>query len=589
MSTYHRFGTNDILHSLVHAAPRVVMASGTTGWRGNVGPSSSLSLYGGLRGRTDVKSSDFQTTGISVVPLDLLDTHSIDKVVFVSGSYPATGSVQFVKVRNVPYPSTLGGFQAVTSTDWYDEHFRPIEQLFRFYSRKNSDYFIGTYDHRSLYLKQNIQYQAPCVTFSGSSLSTISSSFTLQLRIKPTALTGSSRFTLQSQRNKWAFYITGSTGRLAFSDFATVLTSSANLSLGSWQTVGFKADGTTAKFFIDQSVVDSFPYTGSMGASTASLVLGAQHVVSGTALVYDNGYTGFLYESRVWKVALTDAQMSSSAFTAFSSPYPAALAHYARLNDGDLSTLHGFSMGSGAFDYSSGSQHGSFQNVRQVLPLGPIWQPNDDSEFVVEKTVSQGTPTFLRVLHVPSLFYGRQIATGSVNLVCRAYNRQGIIRRLVDDGRGSLYLSGSLTRTMSGEDFGGVKWNRVGSVFYSEGLVVITDPSLLDFATRDGDWDGTGDLLEVEFTGVQRIQTKVFTCRLPVATANASNNPSFSKVDPTDQLSERLVVARPEPVTYVTAIGLYDEERNLVAVAKLAQPIRKREKDKENIKLRIDI
>jgi hypothetical protein len=42
-------------------------------------------------------------------------------------------------------------------------------------------------------------------------------------------------------------------------------------------------------------------------------------------------------------------------------------------------------------------------------------------------------------------------------------------------------------------------------------------------------------------------------------------------------------------VTYVTAVGIYNEFRELVAVAKIAQPIRKRETDQVNIRLRLDI
>jgi hypothetical protein len=36
-------------------------------------------------------------------------------------------------------------------------------------------------------------------------------------------------------------------------------------------------------------------------------------------------------------------------------------------------------------------------------------------------------------------------------------------------------------------------------------------------------------------------------------------------------------------------VGLYNEDRKLVSVAKMASPIRKREKDKILIRLRLDI
>lgn len=49
-----------------------------------------------------------------------------------------------------------------------------------------------------------------------------------------------------------------------------------------------------------------------------------------------------------------------------------------------------------------------------------------------------------------------------------------------------------------------------------------------------------------------------------------------------------MVTVREDGTTWITAIGLYNEDRKLVAIAKLAQPIRKREKDKINIRLKMD-
>jgi hypothetical protein len=92
------------------------------------------------------------------------------------------------------------------------------------------------------------------------------------------------------------------------------------------------------------------------------------------------------------------------------------------------------------------------------------------------------------VLDVPSAFYGRGLVPGSVRMTCRAFESFGLIRTLVDDGRGGLYLSGSAasgSRIVS-DVYAGVGWNKVGNVFYGEGLAVIKDPSLLDFGRTDG-------------------------------------------------------------------------------------------------------
>ena len=44
-----------------------------------------------------------------------------------------------------------------------------------------------------------------------------------------------------------------------------------------------------------------------------------------------------------------------------------------------------------------------------------------------------------------------------------------------------------------------------------------------------------------------------------------------------------------EKQTFISKVGVYDENRNLIAIAKLAQPIRKREEDSYTFKLKLDL
>ena len=44
-----------------------------------------------------------------------------------------------------------------------------------------------------------------------------------------------------------------------------------------------------------------------------------------------------------------------------------------------------------------------------------------------------------------------------------------------------------------------------------------------------------------------------------------------------------------EKTTYISTIGIYDEEKNLIATAKLAKPLRKRERDSYTFKLKLDL
>ncbi|MBV8072207.1 MAG: hypothetical protein JO270_20045 [Acidobacteriaceae bacterium] len=224
--------------------------------------------------------------------------------------------------------------------------------------------------------------------------------------------------------------------------------------------------------------------------------------------------------------------------------------------------------------------------------MSPTWQPVDNPNAIATKTRINDEVDFFRVVHIPSMFYGRSIATGSVYMVCNAYGNAGIQRVLVDDGRGRLYVSGSMTRAISGENFSGLKWNKVGNVFYNEGLIVITDPSMYDFGDIGLNSNASlyPDTLQIAFSGQEKITTKVFQCRVGAGQANGSNNPTFSSLnlDPKSQFYNKYIVKNSPPTTWISAVGIYNEDHKLVAIAKLASPIRKREKDKLLIRLRHD-
>jgi hypothetical protein len=232
----------------------------------------------------------------------------------------------------------------------------------------------------------------------------------------------------------------------------------------------------------------------------------------------------------------------------------------------------------------------------------PAWQPNDHPTFQFLRGIAAPSiePKDFRVFHLPSMFYGREIDPGSVVLTDGQYNKRGVVRVLNDDGRGCLYVSGSMTKALSGQEYRGNQRHKVGNVFYSEGLVVVTDPALWDMFDEDGVlWDPSGslasgtfpDLLSLDYRGHTRSYTKTFNCRLPSAQGNASANPTFSQQEvegsETNGDTRANVLALADGV-WITAVGLFNEERKLVAVAKFAQPIRKREKDRECLRLRMD-
>ena len=44
-----------------------------------------------------------------------------------------------------------------------------------------------------------------------------------------------------------------------------------------------------------------------------------------------------------------------------------------------------------------------------------------------------------------------------------------------------------------------------------------------------------------------------------------------------------------EKITYITKVGIYDKNKNLIGIANLANPVRKREQDSYTFKLKLDM
>lgn len=609
MGVYRRFGQGDILYSSIQTRPRVTIRRDESGWTGSTGPSGSMSLYGGIRARFDVGPSNIGTSGVSIYPLDPVDTHSIDRVIYVSGTYPSTGSVRVARCLN----QAASSFLDINDEEWYEEHFRPIERLYEYYVGRDSSYFMGSYDFYSTLLlndfsdisTSSLPLAGPHFIFSGAFNEDIldnAASFTAAAWVKPliTPTPSSSitvRGTIMSQKGLWSLENTQS-GTLLFRYDGNVLLSSNRLNNGYWNTAGVIINsGTSLSFYVNGVVeaTQSLPAPLLTGSHLQPLIVGASRD-STTGKPYW-GFNGFLFDTRVYSSSLSQADLNTSmSGTILNSG--SNLLHYSRFNDGPYGNSHGLGSGSGAFDFSPNEAPGMIYNWSPDHIVR--WEPGDHPTFVPLLRKTNLDIADIRVVHIPSMFYGRQIDPLSVTISDGVFNSRGITRVLSDDGRGSLYVSGSMTEPISGEQYTGERRRKVGNVFYTEGLITITDPAFHDMLDENSAfWDpsvsvsGTiGDLFSIDFKGQNTIHTKTFNCRMGAAQFNSSNNPTYGVVadqGTEDTEDDRMVTLREDGTTYITAVGIYNERRELVAVAKLAQPIRKREKDKNNIRLKIDI
>jgi hypothetical protein len=121
--------------------------------------------------------------------------------------------------------------------------------------------------------------------------------------------------------------------------------------------------------------------------------------------------------------------------------------------------------------------------------------------------------------------------------------------------------------------------NHVGNVFSKQGLVVITTP--------DYRYD---DVLNCPFTASYRSTKTIYemnvVAKIGSGDFNMSSNLSLTQDD--DQ-TYKSFVSSSSFSPYITTVGLYDSTGQLLAIGKLAQPVRKLTDVDMNLLVRIDL
>lgn len=584
MPAFKRFGPGDQIDNVLVLEPLWTLSSGTGGWSGAPEGSASVSLYGGYNRKPAgvVREYRFQRT-----------IQGTDSFGILARSEPITASVNFVWMTDESLNLTQR-----SSTRWGHEHWKTVQRLYADYKRRDPDYVTSSYDHYVLYFQRDSRN----VVAASGNVAQTTGSFTIESWVKPLLTSSATNdFTVQSCNNVFWLGITGSNGRLAFSSSYGIVTASQGPTRGEWSHVAVAYDSTTLSgiFYLNLQNVGTFtmsPLTASVATSLHSIGnrldgYGASAEGSWSTGSLRRSFHGFIGESRVWRTYRSYAQLSSSHNHRLTGSELGTAQMVFWFNEGPLSRpTASLTLGSGALDQAqlSASAPFPFANLRGFDDrLGPVWHPSDNTLFYIPKRFASGSEDVSRMLGitVPAGMYGRRMVPESISITCRGYDSPtyGLVRTLIDDGRGGLYLSGSVASGSAGAE--SVGWNKVGNVFYDEGLVVIRDPSLLDFA---GTWMGVSEnpsnLLQLSFRSESRIPVKTLMCRIDRGDLNASLNPTFYR---TEEDGDR-IPRHPSGSVYVTTVGIYNSDRELVGVARFAEPLRVRPRDRMNVKLRMD-
>lgn len=136
-----------------------------------------------------------------------------------------------------------------------------------------------------------------------------------------------------------------------------------------------------------------------------------------------------------------------------------------------------------------------------------------------------------------------------------------------------------------------IQRKEVGYVFYNQGMIIITDPRprYQNIFLGNGDWDYTDRDYELKYRATKNIQEISVLCELNRNEFNISQNASL-RIDSTDTDTRlKSMVTGSDFRPYITQIGLYNDEGQLLALGKLASPLKKRRDVDVTIDVRFDI
>ena len=144
--------------------------------------------------------------------------------------------------------------------------------------------------------------------------------------------------------------------------------------------------------------------------------------------------------------------------------------------------------------------------------------------------------------------------------------------------------------------------NVVGNVFYEHGIIIISDPrpkygkgnfrmfndkvyNYLTGQTQQGNLSG----LYLEFNSTVTLYEHEYVCKLKEDEFNFTSNPTIRLDNNVNSDVPKSIVSNDHFAPYITTVGLYSKNGELIAIAKLAQPIKKRDDVDLNIIVRFDI
>jgi len=260
----------------------------------------------------------------------------------------------------------------------------------------------------------------------------------------------------------------------------------------------------------------------------------------------------------------------------------------------------------------------ALQNTLEYYrPLSPAYEYSGSTKLNYMVTGA------VNLISIPSIMFDSGIQKGSVNL--EFYFTGTLVDQAVDKNQ-----NGELISTM-----GELSGTTVGVVLYNEGFLLLTSSYPLSedlddyrgtgvddfprwtyfgayYPTGSVEGGATGSLYSLTFKGTNKIPTTTMFAEASAGQINNSQNSTWlsssaagwrsrtnynssSYVEPKDIPIKNTLQSQYckyneefEKQVFISSVGIFDDQKNLIGIAKLANPVRKKETDAYTFKLKLD-
>ena len=215
------------------------------------------------------------------------------------------------------------------------------------------------------------------------------------------------------------------------------------------------------------------------------------------------------------------------------------------------------------------------------LPYTPNAYNYLPNTLLADRYFPTGSGNVIGVVSIPSNKYGENLKPGTVTL-------SNGTSSLSDDGEGNL-ITGSL---------------KVGDIIYSHGMIILTNDGIsqqggygyITYGTGSyGDSDSTfirsfinSTNISCSFDSTLTIYESQYKCTLRENEFNFSQNPTLISGSSNSGILYDFATGS-YFTPYITSIGLYNNDKELLAIAKLSQPLRISDTTDTSIIINLDL